>query len=365
MAMALVGLSPVFVSGALEAKPHVPAACLTLCAIERALRYFGHGRRRDAVGLGVFAGLSAGFVLTGLATALIWPVLWWVCPPRRRAGATPDLLLGSAIAVGVYLATNPYIPINLLFNREALLSNLSNSTAMYEIARLGEGCLRVGELLLASAGAAAPIAGAVGAVICFRGHPRATTIASIVAIGFLVLGCLIGAGKPAEFARFLLIPAVLLCIGAAIAFARAARRPAFSGWLLTAVALLVMRPDAVPRHLARDLSRSDDSRTNAAEWLAARLGPTDRIGVFQEPAPYSIPPLDFAHRSVFWMPESCPAELKSDDAPEWLLRTFDGGEPPLPDPSWEYGLVWVSGGGVNPANQITWADKPVAIWRRR
>ena len=43
-----------------------------------------------------------------------------------------EFALGLAVACGTYAVTNPYLPINLLFNRPVLSSNFGNSVAMYE-----------------------------------------------------------------------------------------------------------------------------------------------------------------------------------------------------------------------------------------
>ena len=56
-----------------------------------------------------------------------------LAPSVRRAAG------GLAIAAAVYLIANPYVPINLFVNRPLLQSNFSNSMAMYEVSRLGQG----------------------------------------------------------------------------------------------------------------------------------------------------------------------------------------------------------------------------------
>jgi hypothetical protein len=61
------------------------------------------------------------------------------------------MLTGTVVAVGVYFASNPYVLINAFANREVLKSNFGNSLAMYEIARFGEGFIRVAELTIEGA----------------------------------------------------------------------------------------------------------------------------------------------------------------------------------------------------------------------
>ena len=56
-----------------------------------------------------------------------------------HASTTAVPPFGEQVAIAAYLVTNPYVPYNLLFNPAALFSNLSNSTAMYEVSRIGEG----------------------------------------------------------------------------------------------------------------------------------------------------------------------------------------------------------------------------------
>jgi hypothetical protein len=112
-ALALTAASPVFICGALEAKPHLPSVAMQLWAILFAVRYLDSGRRRDALWMGALAGAAFSLVLTGLAAALLWPT---VLLTRRNAmrTTTRDLLLAAALAVGLYLVTNPYVPYNLL-----------------------------------------------------------------------------------------------------------------------------------------------------------------------------------------------------------------------------------------------------------
>ena len=109
VATLLLACTPVFISGVLEAKPHVPSACMILWAALAALDYYDRGRRRDAVRLGLFAGCGFGLVLTGIVAAAIWPALLIA---RRRAlaseaGRSPagrllrHLALGAGIALAV------------------------------------------------------------------------------------------------------------------------------------------------------------------------------------------------------------------------------------------------------------------------
>ncbi|MEW6251671.1 MAG: glycosyltransferase family 39 protein, partial [Planctomycetota bacterium] len=119
LALALAAGAPVFITQALEAKPHLPSACLILWAILSALDYRATGRTRDALKMGAQAGFACGLVLTGVVAALLWPALLLARPGHARRAALRDLGLAAAVAAAVYAATNPFLVRNLLFARGA------------------------------------------------------------------------------------------------------------------------------------------------------------------------------------------------------------------------------------------------------
>ena len=131
-------LLPVVINMSHEAKPHLPAAVLTLLAIIAAVCYIETSSRRFAILAGALCGASFAMVLTGAMSFILLPAMcfarWRARPPlaaSRIKHVTFDLALSSLIGAAVYSVTNPFVIIHLLGNRTILESNLGNSQAMY------------------------------------------------------------------------------------------------------------------------------------------------------------------------------------------------------------------------------------------
>ncbi|MBU0639640.1 MAG: glycosyltransferase family 39 protein [Planctomycetes bacterium] len=365
IALLLVASAPVFITGVLEAKPHLPAVCLVLWATLSAQDYRTRGRLRDAVRMGLQAGYAFGLVLTGVVAAALWPLLLLVQRTKLRQ-MIRHLVIAALLAIAVYVVTNPYVPYNALFRRAALASNVENSIDMYRdrLVRFPEGAARVGVLLVESCGVGVLVAGAIGLIGLTRKRWRATWLAAAAGVATLIICVAIGAGKPAEFARFLLLPAVLLCVAAAWTLAALYRRHVGGGVLAAVLVLATTNAPAYVRSFASDARGVNESRLVAARLLRETATPTDVLGVLQEPAPYAVPPLDFAHAQVRLLPAARPADLREHDLPVWLVFTADG-EGRQAGAWWQsyYELVaripdtrWRS--------EIAWADKPVFVYRR-
>lgn len=370
IAMLTLAMCPVFISGALEAKPHVPSATMLLWATVAALRYRERASLRRALQLGLYAGAAAGLVLTGFAAALLWPATWLAMRRHERGPTARHLLIAAALASFVYAATNPYVIYNTLFRPAALKGNLSNSTAMYEVSRLGEGALRVGQLYVEGAAWPVIVVGLLGVAWLVWNCRRETLIASSAALGMTLLCVAIGAGKPAEFGRFLVMPAALLCVAAGVATATLARRSRFAAAVVAA--LLVISPSGL-RYLR---AFADDgalhipgappaTRAQAAAAIGELIALDQPIGVFQEPAPYCIPPMDFTRRTVRLLPKTHPVAADLELLPEWVVLACDNdADLDRYGPWWrEHYRVERSFGEVRPgyATQITWANKPVFL----
>lgn len=365
IALALTAASPVFITGVLEAKPHLPSTCLILWAVLSGLDYYSHGRRRDALRMGVQAGFAFGLVLTGLVGALLWPALW-IARGRSSAKVMKDLALAGLIAIAVYVATNPYIPYNLLFNRAALTGNLENSTAMYSLGQIPQGVWRVGELMIEGCGLGVPIAGLIGVVLMIRRWPRRTLAAIAPGVAMLALCAAIGAGKPAEFARFLLLPAILLSIGAGALAAQLGRKHIGWGIAVMLIGVATMRTPAYVRSFYLDAEFSNESRHCAAKFLRDGVMLNDLIGVTQEPAPYAVPPLDFAHANVLLLPTDCPTRTELGRLPPALVLTADDSS--TFEHAWwrpHYDLTASFAAEPRHLSRIAWANKPVFVFQRR
>ncbi len=109
---------PVVMSGAHEAKPHLPGLVLMLLAVIAAIRYVEAMDGKSAwgwgLGAGALCGAAFGMVLSSLAIFLVLPVMAW-----RRTGESPSrraAVLVGAVVMGalVYVVTNPYVPIDLM-----------------------------------------------------------------------------------------------------------------------------------------------------------------------------------------------------------------------------------------------------------
>ncbi len=383
VAALLTAASPVFITAVLEAKPHLPSSALILWAALAGLEYVRSGRGRDAARMGVLAGLAAGVVLTGVLAGLLWPALVVASLARkprataqRRAAAERvgdvrcvgrDLAVAALLAVGMYVAANPYVAWNLVANRAALDSNLANSWAMYQdqIARAGAGAVRVAVLLVEAAGWGLPVAGGAGLIWAWRRHGRPVALAALPGLGFLLMAVLLGAGKPAEYARFLILPALLLAVAAGAVLAAIMRRRLAVGVLATLIVVGLMSTPAYVGAFAQDAGGVNETRRQAGRWLAARADAADAIGVLQEPAPYAVPPIDFAHRTIWLLPTERPAGLEAAVLPPWLVFTADD-EHTHADAWWqsEYELAACFPATGRPA-RIAWANKPVFVYRKR
>lgn len=366
MALLLVAASPVFITGALEAKPHLPAACMTLWTIEFALRYWTRECKRDAVCMGLAAGYACGLVLTGVAALVTIAALGVaLLIQRRRVGPT---IAAATISIGVYLVTNPYVVINGLANRAALASNIGNSTAMYTLDRFGDGAIRVAELLIECIGGPTLAMSVIGIVLILVRHRSPVLIGSSAGFAMLLLCVAIGAGKPPEFARFVVLPAALLCAAAGLTLAEVGRRSRVIALVLLLACLITANGRNYASSFRLDAGGVDDSRTAAASWLAEHLQPNDRVAVLQEPAPYSVPPMDFAARRVLLLPPKPMANHVRDELPEWLVFTDDRA---LNIGAWEdwdeyYEIKWTDAlRRMKHASPIAWANKPVFIYKRK
>lgn len=364
IAFVLVAASPVFISGVLEAKPHLPSVCLLLWATLSALDYHASGRRRDTLLMGVQVGYAFAMVPTGLAGVLLWPAL--LLARRNAIGRTArDLATAGVLALAIYVATNPYVPYNALFNRAAFWGNIANSTAMYDVGRLGEGLLRVGQLLLESCGPGVLIVGLIAIAWLYARWPRQANLAVFPGVAMLLLCTAIGAGKPAEFARFLLLPVILFAIGTAALAATLALRRLGWGILATIAVLALMRSPAYLHSFYVDARFEHESRHRAAQHLREHAGPSDAIGVVQEPAPYAVPPLNFAHRTVRLLPARDVRRIEYSQLPEWIVLTADDTSAQT-DAWWQPHYDRVKQFAAEPIelSRIAWANKPVFVYRR-
>jgi hypothetical protein len=276
------------------------------------------------------------------------------------------------LAAAVYAVTNPYVVRHLLLDPAVLSGNLDNSTAMYAIGRIGEGAWRVTQLMVESCTPPILLAGLIGLIMAARRHPRSTAIAAGPAIATLLIAVAIGAGKPAEYARFLLLPAALLAVCAGVALRRTFDLSKTGGaaaaiGVASAACFWPGGSLAYARNFAVDAWSRSETRWTAARWIEENVDRAETIGVpqYQEPAPYGTPPFDLAHRRVVLIPADQPTRLEMRALPRWIVASAD-------DRSRLDGLWWAAHYRVAQRwppgdywiSRITWANKPVFVFQR-
>ncbi|HEY3244787.1 MAG TPA: hypothetical protein VGM03_15710, partial [Phycisphaerae bacterium] len=225
--------------------------------------------------------------------------------PRASTAAqrTRRAVLGTALALGVYFATNPYVAINAFANRAVLRSNFGNSLAMYEFGRLGEGLLRVVELLVEGAGLPVVLVGLVGGAAALVGRQRAAVPLIVAASAFFLQFVAIGAGKPDEYGRFGIFPCAALAIGTACVLARRWTRLRAPVNSIPAVFALVWTAFCGYPYI-RNLYLDTFPLNSRTERLQDAIPYGELRGacvvVFREPAPYCCPPLPFSSLQVLY-----------------------------------------------------------------
>ncbi len=320
LAALLFTLMPVVICVSHEGKPHLPGAVLMLLAV-----YFGLSFRQASTAHRVFVylclacGAAIGMVINAWPILILVPLITYGHVndlARRHTSLAPVVLrwkhtvrlaaLGIAAAIVVYLLTNPYVLFNALTNREILRSNFGNSLAMYEIAGVIPGLIRVLELTVEGATWPVVVLGVVALVI---GLVRRNTLMLplvVPALLFFLQFVLIGAGKPGEYGRFGILTNTALVIGTGCLLAN---RPVGRARIVSVVLAIGvvgwagMHGYAYLAGFVADTS-DQNSRMNLAEFCThLRRDPeTGEILVplvtFAEPAPYCFPPIDFARASV-------------------------------------------------------------------
>jgi len=319
----LFALLPVVVDQSHDAKPHLAGAVLILCAALAGSIHVETARRSAAIGAGALCGAAMGMVLSAYPAFLILPMM------ALLRGQRPCKIAGPlAAALGVYLATNPYIAINLICNREVLRSNLGNSAAMYHAAASGSALTNATLLIANGAGVLTALAGAVGAVLLARRAVRMRADTAPAELRRRATGLLLAApaiwialqfvvfasGKPGEYGRFALYPDIVLAIEAIAAIHTFAPSRAFQavlvGLLLLSTGWLGMRYLA---GFVRDCG-ANNSRLAAAQELAD-LNYQGRhvLRIANEPAPYCLPPVDLFSWQLQLIPRGQPLAPQNAD----------------------------------------------------
>lgn len=358
-------LMPVVVTAAHEAKPHLAGTALTLWAVLAGAKYVESGSRRMAVATAILCGAAIGMDPSALLAQLVLPVMLVLRNfPHAgcRALASPRIAelaggfgaLRSAIrlsssksravsgvlnlslfrdmvgllvlALLVYCITNPYVPINLVRNRALLRSEFSNSSDFYHASLSGFPrailLMALGtSFLLALAGIFGAIGLGIRAAKVRSTSPqeqRRRAAGLLLAAAMMPVGIVFvvfAAGQPADYARFALPFDVFLAIEAVVAvetFVRSRRWHCASYGLLIATTAFIGVRYVIG--FERDC-RLQTSRTVAAARLEKLLSDGDNVlATREEPAPWSLPPVDVFRWKIVLPPRSWPADQPFDGA---------------------------------------------------
>ena len=291
-------LLPVVINMSHEAKPHLPAAVLTLLAIIAAVCYIETSSRRFAILTGALCGASFAMVLTGAMSFILIPAMcfarWRARPPlaaSRIKHVTFDLALSSLIGAAVYSVTNPFVLIHLLSDQTILQSNLGNSQAMYHPA-LDLQTLRHAASLIGSG--ASPVFGIVGAaaiVLFARRNDLIRGLMLIVCLPIAVQFVMLASEKPGEYARFgLLIDITLMLItivGAASVLKQNPARLALMGLLCAGCCVWSA---GYVWHFGSDATARTSRIIGAQRLETLRKRGAAELAVYSDPAPYCLPP---------------------------------------------------------------------------
>jgi 4-amino-4-deoxy-L-arabinose transferase-like glycosyltransferase len=364
VAAACYALMPVVVNQAHEAKPHLAGLGLMLLAVLAACRYVETGGRRWWLAAGALCGAAFGMVVSSVIIFAILPVM----PLLRRQSwaARVGLAVGAGIVGGlVYALTNPYVPYNLLFNREVLRSNLGTSTAMYHVGGSTNGFLNAVRLIAEGVSpilAALGVVGVVALLLRRRVGVAAPHVWALLAVPALIVVAqfvILGAGKPGEYGRFALLPDTVLCLAAVAGASHWASGP---GARRVVLGLGVLTPGFFgATYVARFLADARDPTSRLA--LAEHLNGLPSFGwrtveVTAEPAPYCMPPVNLFGQKVVLLP---PGQVEPMGADAVLVRAVDAAPRGAPPPG------YVRWGRDEPVllrpfpSRISWAAKPFEI----
>jgi hypothetical protein len=359
---------PVVVNMAHEAKPHLPGAVLMLLAIIAAIRFVQTGQARWCIGTGLACGMAVGMVPSS-APIFVVIVMMALIRGRRWGERFRIILAAGILGVLVYLLTNPYVPINLIYNRGLLKSHFSNTSVMYHIS--GAGLVHAVRLMMEGTGLAAGIFGAVGVAVFVmigwkrRTHPDevngslvAGWMLGVPAMLVAVQFALVAEGLPGEFGRFFVLPDVVLLIAALVAIVKLTPNV----WMRLASWVIVIGGGVLfgSNYLGGFVR---DSRPITGRMLyAERLHELNEagmktMGIYADPAPYCLPPVDL----FSWQLIRLPAGGEVNVHPDVLVRAVDSHQPPPPG----YRRLPSISSHILPPTPISWADKPMDIFVRQ
>ena len=305
---------PVVLDLAHEAKPHLAGTSLLLVAILAAINYIQTGKMKWALWTSVAVGAAAGMVLSAAVGVVIIPLMVLLRheTPGRRLGVN---VLGLLIVIGIYFLTNPYVAVHLIQHDSTgvLASNFGNSRAMYPKAF---DLVNAAKLLAVGASPPLLVFGTIGFLILLIKDRRISALGWLLGVPALLI--LIefvnhAGNKPGEYARFALFADVALMLAAVLAVGRLTSKT--SGRVILGIVLFLPTllyshvydaaflrdsfPDTSRQEVAEQLSDTLDSQ-KMTDLLAAGKRPA--LGMYAEPAPYCMPPMDLFRWKIVLLP---------------------------------------------------------------
>lgn len=363
-------MMPVVVNMSHEAKPHLPGAVLMLLTVLAAVRYV-----RTVEGFWwllacVLAGLSVGMVPAAWPVVFALPIATLIVRQEWRARVR-ICVRGVGLSVAVYLITNPYVLIHLFDNRELLRSNLGNTRAMFH-AGLSAGGIWNAIMLLAEGTAPLLAAGGVAGIVTLIVSAALRRDWAIRSSAWLLIGpaglvlaqfTWFAGGQPGDYGRFAIFVDIVLVIAAVVGGYYLLAWREWRPELLLMVGLAAAIPGS--RYYGGFVSDAikPTTRTNAAQLIEARrLAGARTVGVFAEPAPYVVPPLNLFDWQVVLLPKGYQPQT-DPNPPDLIVRATDDLSPPAENWAVRYEWEFVNTAG-DPA-PMRWAAKPFIILSRK
>ncbi len=359
-------MMPVVVNMSHEAKPHLPGAVLILLAALATIKYVRTAERYWWLIGSVLTGAAVSMVLTAWP-ALVLPFVAALLMRQEWQAKLRSGLGGLGIAVAVYFITNPYVFVHLFNNRELLMSNLGNTRAMFTLGLNWPAIENAAWLVGQGTSPAIAVGGAIAAIaliiraVLRKTRARRHSAWMLFAPSALGLGqfALFASGQPAEYGRFAVLVDVALMIGATTGFWRVLERLEWRPELLVVLGLAAAVPGSRYYPAFVSDATGPSSRMLAAEVVEElRLVGGRSVGVFAEPAPYAVPPLNlFGWRVVLLPRDYNPATDR--DPPDVIVRAVDRIRPLPPEWAGRYEMQTVQ--TVGPGAPMRWAAKPFEI----
>jgi hypothetical protein len=348
-AAAIYTLMPVVVNMAHEAKPHLPSAVLILATIWAAMRFVKTGQTRFWILAGILCGSAFGMVLTGIVSFAVLPVMTML---RPMSWGSRFKITAAAAGIGliVFIVTNPYLPMNLVFHHGVVKSNVGNYGNFYRprfsIAGLQNGVKLLGEgtsFLLAVT--------AVLGIVFLAMKPGAARLGWLLAAPALLIAgqfFLLAHDQPAEYGRFALTLDIILAIAAACAIGSIPR-----GRTMIAMVIVLFTGLGGFRYLVNFIADTTNisSRSLAMRTLMGLKNSADVLVVSAEPAPYCLPPVDLFGWKIVLLPRGADANQGNLGANVVSIKAVDTPEPDADYPTWM-------------TAPISWANKPFDIVKR-